>query len=141
MRSLERISIFAVSSSAISAVPDVNRNAGPKRAGRNEPKHCLLAADDQRVAGVVAALKTDDALRAFRQPIDNLAFAFIAPLGTDDDDVLAHCGVRPSNGESGALAQCAYYRCALASTALSWRRYNVKPVAGRERPNALPMPS
>src|SRR5207249_2786062 len=57
---------------------DINRDAGAKRTGRNEPKHRLLAADDERVAGIVAALKPDDALRAFRQPIDDLASHSIA---------------------------------------------------------------
>ena len=58
--------------------------------GRYEPQHGLLAVDDERVPGVVPALEPHDALRVLGQPIDDLAFAFIAPLGTDDDDVLAH---------------------------------------------------
>src|SRR4030095_2499749 len=47
----------------------------------------LDAVDDQRVAGVVAALEAHDALRALRQPVDQLALAFVAPLGSDDDHV------------------------------------------------------
>ena len=55
----------------------------------------FAAADDQRMAGVVAALEAHDALRALGQPVDDLAFAFIAPLGADDDDVLAHRIILP----------------------------------------------
>ena len=49
-----------------------------------------LAADDQRMAGIVAALKARDHVRALAQPVDNLALAFVAPLGADHDDV-RHC--------------------------------------------------
>jgi hypothetical protein len=48
----------------------------------------LLAADDQRVAGIVAALEAHHALGVIGQPIDDLALTFVAPLGTDDDDIL-----------------------------------------------------
>jgi hypothetical protein len=41
------------------------------------------AVDHQRMAGIVAALETDDDVRAFGEPIDNLAFALVAPLGAD----------------------------------------------------------
>ena len=49
----------------------------------------LAALDDQRVAGVVAALEAHHALRVVGQPVDDLALAFVAPLGADDDDVAA----------------------------------------------------
>jgi hypothetical protein len=57
------------------------------------------------VTGIVTALKTDDAASAIGQPIDQLAFAFVAPLGTDDDHIttdflthLIHCNhpINPS---------------------------------------------
>ena len=72
------------------AVADVDGHARVQRAGGDEPQDCLLAADHQRVAGIVPALEADDAGRALGQPVDDLALAFIAPLGADDDDVLAH---------------------------------------------------
>jgi len=50
----------------------------------------FLALDDQRMAGVMAALETDDARCMIGQPVDDLTFAFIAPLGADDNDVLCH---------------------------------------------------
>src|SRR5215211_5694578 len=50
----------------------------------------LAAADDERMARVVSALETHDALGMIGQPVDDLAFTFIAPLRADDDYVLAH---------------------------------------------------
>src|SRR5438876_7259953 len=38
------------------------------------------------MAGVVASLITNDDVEPLGEQIDNLAFAFIAPLGTDDRD-------------------------------------------------------
>jgi hypothetical protein len=37
----------------------------------------------------VAALKAHHASGSFGQPIDQFAFAFVTPLGADDDDVTA----------------------------------------------------
>jgi hypothetical protein len=42
-----------------------------------------LVADDQRVPGIVAALESARRIGAARQPVDDLALAFIAPLGAD----------------------------------------------------------
>ena len=61
-----------------------------ENAGRNQAQHRLAAGDDERVAGIVAALEPHDALRVLGQPVDDLAFPLVAPLGSDDDDVLAH---------------------------------------------------
>jgi hypothetical protein len=97
------------------------------------------------MARVVAALEADDALRALRQPVDDLALALIAPLGADDDDVLAICFLPVQLvGSASASRVAASGRSPTYSTpnaSASCRRYSVKPVAGRERPNALPMPS
>lgn len=46
----------------------------------------LLAIDDERVAGVMAALESDDCTDFFGKQIDDLALAFIAPLGTEHDN-------------------------------------------------------
>ena len=71
-------------------------------AGRNQAQHRLAAADDERVPGVVAALEAHDALRVLGQPVDDLALALVAPLGSDDDDVFAHgLAVRGSKGAGG----------------------------------------
>ena len=53
-------------------------------------QYCFLAADNQRVAGVVTALKTHDTRNLIGQQIDNLALTFVTPLGADNDDVLTH---------------------------------------------------
>ncbi|MNN72476.1 hypothetical protein D3C81_1885150 [compost metagenome] len=59
-------------------------------ARRDQAKNRLLAVDPQRMAGIVTALEADHALDGFRQPIDDLAFALVTPLGADYDYVLAH---------------------------------------------------
>ena len=56
-------------------------------AGRDEVQHRLLALDDDRVAGVVAAGVTHDDLRRLREHVNDFAFAFIAPLGADENCV------------------------------------------------------
>jgi hypothetical protein len=39
------------------------------------------------MAGIVSALEADDDVGLLREPIDNLAFALVAPLGADHDDI------------------------------------------------------
>jgi hypothetical protein len=46
-----------------------------------------LAVDHQRVAGVVAALEAHDDIGPVAEPVDDLALAFIAPLGADDGHI------------------------------------------------------
>ena len=43
--------------------------------------------DLDRVAGVVAALGADDDIGLLGEDVDDLAFAFIAPLGADENGV------------------------------------------------------
>jgi hypothetical protein len=43
--------------------------------------------DDQRVAGIVAALEAHHHIGALGQPVDDLAFALVAPLRPDDNYV------------------------------------------------------
>ena len=71
-------------------VADVASHGRMQDTGRNQAQDGLLATDHQRVTGVVAALEAHDALRVVGQPIDDLALAFVTPLGADDDDVLCH---------------------------------------------------
>ncbi len=68
------------------AVADQAQRIGTQDAGGNQVEHGLLAADHQRVAGVVAALEADDGADILRQQIDDLALAFIAPLGAQHYD-------------------------------------------------------
>ena len=39
------------------------------------------------MTGVMAALEAHDHVGALRQPIDDLAFAFVAPLGADHNHI------------------------------------------------------
>src|SRR4030088_216512 len=39
------------------------------------------------MAGIVAALEAHDDVGLLRQPVDDLALPFVAPLGADDDDI------------------------------------------------------
>ncbi|MOA40092.1 hypothetical protein D3C78_1619260 [compost metagenome] len=47
----------------------------------------LHAVDDQGVTGIVTALEAHYALGAFREPIHELALAFVTPLGADHDHI------------------------------------------------------
>ncbi len=44
-------------------------------------------ADDQRMAGIVAALEAHDHVGALAEPIDDLALALVAPLRADYRDI------------------------------------------------------
>ena len=46
-----------------------------------------LAVDHQRVPGVMAALKARDHIRPLAQPVHDLAFTLVAPLGADHNDI------------------------------------------------------
>jgi len=39
------------------------------------------------MAGIMAALEAHHDIGALRQPIDDLALAFVTPLGADDHDI------------------------------------------------------
>ena len=53
-------------------------------------QHRLLAADHQRVTGIVPALEARDRTHLLGQQIDDLALAFITPLRTEYNNRLAH---------------------------------------------------
>ena len=58
-----------------------NRQFSPHHTGGQQAELVYLAVDDKRVTGIVAALKTDHHIGAFRKPVDDFTFAFIPPLG------------------------------------------------------------
>src|SRR5690606_30367072 len=64
------------------AVPDYRERAGDDAAGQ-QTELVDLVAHHQRVAGVVPALEADHGIGAAGEPVDDLALAFIAPLGAD----------------------------------------------------------
>ena len=69
------------------AVADDRQFAGPHHARGQQAQLVLDIADDDGVAGIVAALKADHDIGALRQPVDDLALALVAPLGADDGDI------------------------------------------------------
>ena len=62
------------------AIADHRQFATPDNAGWQGVKFVDLFADNQRVTRVVPALKARDDVSPFGQPIDDFAFALIAPL-------------------------------------------------------------
>ena len=46
-----------------------------------------VASDDDRVAGVMTTLIAGDDIEVRREQIDDLALAFIPPLGADDCEI------------------------------------------------------
>ena len=74
------------------AVADQALHVRVQDARWDEREDGFLAADDQGMPGVVAALKARDRMRPVGEQIDDLALALIAPLQADHDEILTHCG-------------------------------------------------
>ena len=82
-----------------------------------------LVADDERVAGVVAALEAHDDVGALRQPVDDLALALVAPLGADHHHIRHAASFRrkpdqrrsPRGTRKSTPARSARYRLCRAS--------------------------
>ncbi len=68
------------------AISDDRELAATHEARRQQRQLEHFAINDQRMAGIVAALETHHDIGPARQPVDDLAIAFIAPLGAYDDD-------------------------------------------------------
>ena len=66
------------------AVADDGRHPRIEHAARHELELEHLAVDDERVAGVVAALVADDHRRLLGEIVGEPALALVAPLGADD---------------------------------------------------------
>ena len=73
------------------AVADQTLHVCVQDAGRDERENGFLAADDQRMPGVVAALEARDRVRLIGEQIDDFALALVAPLQADHDQILTHC--------------------------------------------------
>ncbi len=70
------------------AVADGANGCLVQDAGRDEVQDDLFAVHHQGVPGVVPALEADHQGSPAGQHVHDLAFALVAPLGADDDDVL-----------------------------------------------------
>src|SRR5579884_3164864 len=71
------------------AVADDAAASFTQHATRNKLQHELLAADDDRVSGVMSAGIACDDVEVLREHIDDLALALISPLGADYDGCIA----------------------------------------------------
>lgn len=69
------------------AVTDDGQLAGTHDAGRQKRKLVADTIDDKRMAGIVAALIPHNDICPLGQPVDNLAFAFVAPLRADHHNI------------------------------------------------------
>ena len=69
------------------AVADDRELVRPHDAGGQQRQLVDLAADDEGMAGIVPALEAHDDVGLLGQPVDDLALAFVAPLGAHDDHV------------------------------------------------------
>ena len=63
------------------AVTDDRQLSGAHHARRQQRQLVGGTVDDQRMAGIVAALKAHHDVGLLRQPINDLAFALVAPWG------------------------------------------------------------
>src|SRR5437016_2359778 len=68
--------------------------AAVEDAGWNEVEHECPAIVDDGMSGIRSALIAHDDIRFTGQDVDNLAFAFIPPLGADDHGLM-HVGFWP----------------------------------------------
>ena len=73
--------------STTTPLPMIDSLSGPHDARGQQAELVFDIADDERVAGIVAALKAHHDIGALRQPVDDLALALVAPLGADDGDI------------------------------------------------------
>src|SRR6266850_1241645 len=72
------------------AVAEHARLALVHNTGRQQVKHERPLTDPHRMPGVVSTLITSDDLKSLGKEINDLPFAFIAPLGTNYRDDFCH---------------------------------------------------
>ena len=78
------------------AVAEVASHRRVHDSGGNQTQHGLMTINHQCMTGIVAAVKTHHTVNALGEPVDDLAFAFVAPLSANHDNILSHCFV-PEN--------------------------------------------
>ena len=82
------ISSSSAARSTTTPLPITAVHARPQNAAGNQLQNELLFPDEDRVAGVVAALIARHDVEALGEQIDDFAFALVAPLRAEDDDVV-----------------------------------------------------
>jgi len=50
----------------------------------------LFAVDNECMTGIVPTLESRHSRRAICEQVHNFSFAFVTPLGTDDNDIFTH---------------------------------------------------
>ena len=75
--------------------------------GRQQRQLVSGLADDERMTGIVAALEAHHDIGAMAEPVDDLAFAFVAPLGADHHD----CGHLDTNPHLPGETHAPFDRC------------------------------
>ena len=72
--------------------PVADKTAHPfvQDAGRDQVEYRFLSVDNKRMTGIVTALKPDHGLYLLSQQIDDLALAFVTPLGAYNNDGITH---------------------------------------------------
>ena len=97
------------------AVADDAELAGAHDAGGQKRQLVGLVADDEGVAGVVAALEAHDDVGALGQPVDDLALALVAPLGAHHHHI---CHLRLASRAASPEAAITYSRGKRRATAV-----------------------
>jgi hypothetical protein len=69
------------------SIPDDAQFSWMEYAGGDEVKDDLFPAEIDRVAGVVPTLIAGDDIERGREEVDDLALAFISPLGAEDEQI------------------------------------------------------
>ena len=72
------------------AVADIAGARSMHDARGDQTQDGLLAVNDEGMPGIMAAVEAHHPGSLFRQPIDDFALAFVAPLSADHDNILAH---------------------------------------------------
>ena len=86
------------------AVADRAQLARVQDPGRDQVELPVLAVAHDGVPGVVAALEVDHEIRLLREEVDDLALAFVAPLGVDDHDS-GHVARKVYGGVGGGASE------------------------------------
>src|SRR5262249_16210969 len=90
------------------AVSDDAQTGFVKYSRRDQVKHKLALTDSDRMACVVAALVSGHDFEVGRQYVDDFAFAFVAPLTPDANDVLHDCRNRFTGADEMSCAPAVF---------------------------------
>ena len=113
---------------AVADHAQLSRVQDPRRHQVELPR---LAAFDDRVAGVVAALEADDRVRPLGEQVGDLPLSFVAPLGADDHDsrhFARECTRAAPDAQTGRGSSRRSWPSSGSSSHISVRRETVRSV-------------